>query len=115
MLIGELEDVIKRAEVYPQTRFVCSRWGRRQGAPENTLTIIVGDWPMTYKYGKPYLSEQHKDAYNVSYPFVPAETQLDSEGGVKVRGYKGLLRDMLAKRYITETKEVRALLEGEAR
>lgn len=112
MEIGKLEDVIKRAEVYPQIRFVASRWGRRQGAPDGTLTIIVGDWPMTEKYGKPYLSPHHKAAYNVTYPFVPAEDERLEDGQLVVRGYKSLLREMLAERYIRKTPAVAALLEG---
>lgn len=115
MLIGELEDVIKRAEVYPQIRFVASRWGERQGAPEGTLSIVVGAWPLTEKYGKPYLSPDHKAVYNVPYPFVPADTIVGKDGFIKKRGYKSLLRDMIASRFIRETKEVRRLLDGEPR
>ena len=115
MLIGDLEGVIKRAEKYPQIRFIASRWGERQGAPEGTLSILVGAWPITERYGKPYLSPDHKAVYNVPYPFVPADSILDKEGGVRKRGYRWLLGQLVREGYIDMTKEVEELLRGEPR
>ena len=115
MLIGELEDVIKRAERYPQIRFIASRWGKKQGAPEDTLTLLVGAWPITERYGKPYLSPDHKAAYNVPYPFVPAESIVNEDGEVRKRGYRWILGQLVRDGYIDMTKEVENLLRGEPR
>lgn len=113
MLIGELEEIIKRSETYPNIRFIASRWGERQGAPENTLTVLVGDWTITEKYGKPHLSKEHISHYNVPYPFVPRDTICDRNGVPIKRGYVGLLIEMLKDRVIRPTKEVRRALGDE--
>lgn len=112
MYIGDLEDLIHEAKVYPNIRFISSRWGEKQGAPGGSLTILVGDWTMTEKYGKPHLSPEHVAAFNVPYPFVPKYSVIDKEGMVAKRGYVGLLSEMLAMRIIRPTKKVRAALGG---
>lgn len=112
MYIGDLEELIKRNETYPQIRFIASRWGKRQGAPEGTLTVLVGDWPMTYKFGKPYLSPEHKAAYNIPYPFIPRDSVIGEDGTVLKRGYVSLLQALLNDRAIRFSPEIRSVLES---
>ena len=113
MYIGDLEDLIKRNETYPNIRFIASHWGRRQGAPEDSVTVLVGDWPMTYKHGKPYVSPQHVGAYNVPIPFVPRWSITDDDGTVRKRGYRSLLLSLLNDRAIRPTQEVMRIINSE--
>ena len=111
--IGDLEELIKRNETYPNIRFIASHWGRRQGAPEDSVTVLVGDWPMTYKHGKPYVSPHHVGAYNVPIPFIPKDSIVEADGTIIKRGYKQLLMSLLSDRAIRPTDEVMAVLNSQ--
>lgn len=113
MYIGDLEELIKRNETYPNIRFIASRWGKRQGAPDGTLTVLVGDWPMTYKYGKAYVSPQHIAAYNIPYPWVPRDAIAAEDGTILKNGYRTILRNLLRDRAIRWTPEIQRVLESE--
>ena len=112
MYIGDFEELVKRNEVYPNIRFVSSRWGKRQGAPEGTCTVLVGAWPMTQKYGKPYLHPDHKGAYNVPIPFIPRHTIENEDGSIQKRGWESLLKMMLYDNVIRYSDEIRKVLES---
>jgi hypothetical protein len=111
--IGDLEDLIKRNETYPNIRFIASHWGRRQGAPEDTVTVLVGDWPMTYKHGKPYVSPEHIGAYNVPTPFVPRDSIVAEDGSILKRGYRSLLMSLLNDRAIRPTEEIMGVINSQ--
>ena len=110
MYIGDFEQLVHRNKKFPNVRFIASHWGKRQGAPEGTCTLLVGDWTMTYKYGKPYLSPEHIAAYNVPIPFIPPDHISEEDGTVKVQGWRPLLAEMLADRVILPTKEIMKVL-----
>jgi len=111
MYVGDLEELIHRNKKFPNIRFISSHWGRRQGAPESSCTILVGDWPMTMKHGKPYVSPQHIGAYNVPVPFIPKFSEVGPDGSIKKRGWKQLLLSLLQDHAIRPTDEILEILE----
>ena len=91
MYVGDFVELVERNKVYPNIRFISSHHGRRQGAPRDSMTVLVGDWSMTYKHGKPYLSPQHIGAYNLAVPFAPKHDIVAEDGMVITPGWAPVL------------------------
>lgn len=109
MEIGQLEDLVHRSKRKPNIRFIASRWGKRQGAPDNTLTIMVGAYPVRHRdnSGFDLLDPDHITAYNVNYPWVPEFGRVDERTGRLVeRGWRSLLAEMITDRTLRPTRDL---------
>lgn len=109
MHIGELEDLIHASKRFPNIRFIASRWGKRQGAPSGTLTIMVGAYPSRHidNNGRQLLDPDHVTAYNVTYPWIPEHSGFDEKTGRAVsRGWRSLLCEMITDRTLRPTREL---------
>lgn len=96
--IGDFERIIERNAYAPwELNFYSSRWGRYQGAPANTCTLVKGNM----NYG---------EARNIPIPDIPEHTVQDSEGHIIHRGWRTLLKFMCQDRWIRPSDEIRKLL-----
>ena len=93
--VHEFEDLVMRNLWKPNVRFIQSRWGRHNGAPVDTFTLVKNN-------------PDHGDAYNVPYPQIPERTIIDHETGrVKARGWRQLLINLVADATVCPSQQIR--------
>lgn len=101
MSISEFEEIVKRNAYAPwDLRFYSSRWGRYQGAPANTCTLIKGNM-------------DNGDVRNVPTPDIPEMSTQDERGYILHRGWRALLKMMCRDRWIQPSPEIERLLGHE--
>lgn len=100
---SEFVEMVKRNSYRNDLRFMVSRWGRYQGAPPDTCTMVMAGG---YDTG---------DGRNVPMPEIPEHTVFDERTQrVKVRGWRFLLRELVKDRYVRpEGEPAEWLGEGE--
>lgn len=114
MPISEFQDLIHRNAYKPNIRWISSRWGARNGAPDGTCTMLVGAWLPVRNTNERVFQTVHRDhvgAYNVPTPVVPEFTDVDPESQeILARGWRGLLPWLIADRVIRPSPEIETWL-----
>ena len=96
--IGDFERIVERNAYAPwNLQFRTTRWGRVNGAPADTCTLIMGDW-------------DSGDARNIPIPDIPENSIQLPNGRVRHRGWRSLLKFMCQDRWIRPSKEIEELL-----
>jgi hypothetical protein len=103
MYIGDFERLVLDHAYRPQdVRFLQSRWGRYNGAPPGTCTLVMGN-------------SNDGNALNIATPVIPERTVTrydpDQKANViKFQGWKYLLGAMMAMRWIRPSDKIRDLM-----
>ena len=104
METGEFVDLVKRnaAGWHQGIRCIASRWGRVQGAPPGTCTLVWG----AARPGRPLT------AINIAMNRIPQETIINPETDeVVYRGWKSALKMLLQQKAILPRDEIRRLFD----
>lgn len=94
MPIGDFESLVMRNAYRPNLRMIHTRWGKVNGAPDFTCTLVKGD-------------PGNGDAFNVPFPDIPEQSEIDEKTGhIIARGWRTLLIWLVSERTIRPSHEV---------
>lgn len=109
--IGDFVDLVHRNAYRPNIRFIASRWGKAQGAPKDTCTLLAGAWLVAPQTDDPtapvFLHRDHVGTYNVPMPWIPEYSTVDAATDrIAHRGWRALLQFLLNDRVIRPSPEI---------
>lgn len=113
MWTDEFVELVHRNAYKPNIRFICSRWGARQGAPASTCTLLAGAWLPVHVSEEQRSYVVHKDhvgTYNVALSQIPEYTVEREDGEIVHRGWRGLIQWLIADRVIRPSPEIERLV-----
>lgn len=106
MWIGDLEEIIARAQYKPNWRMHQTRWGQRWGLAPDNVTIHFGNPNHSQVMDRMDGADEGIWMNNVSAPFVPEWSQRDEYGRLSHGGWRRLLMGMVQARVIKLTQEI---------